>query len=52
MRDEAGQNAWAAEARAYRRIDSIVTAAGVATAARSRAPDPDEEWQRVQDIEA
>jgi len=50
VRDEAGQNAWAAEARArHGRIDSIVTAAGVAGGGPVHLI-PTEEWQRVQDI--
>lgn len=50
VRDEAGQNAWAAEVKAaHGRIDSIVTAAGVASGGPVHLL-PTEEWQRVQDI--
>ena len=49
-RDEAAQKAWAAEVKAaHGRIDSIVTAAGVASGGPVHLL-PTEEWQRVQDI--
>ncbi len=50
VRDEAVQNAWAAEVKtAQGRIDGIVTAAGVASGGPVHLI-PTEEWQRVQDI--
>ena len=50
VRDEAAQKAWAAEVKAaHGRIDSIVTAAGVASGGPVHLL-PTEEWQRVQDI--
>jgi NAD(P)-dependent dehydrogenase (short-subunit alcohol dehydrogenase family) len=50
VRDEAAQNAWAAEVKtAQGRIDGIVTAAGVASGGPVHLI-PTEEWQRVQDI--
>jgi NAD(P)-dependent dehydrogenase (short-subunit alcohol dehydrogenase family) len=50
VRDEAAQNAWAEEVKgAFGRIDSIVTAAGVAGGGPVHLI-PTEEWQRVQDI--
>ncbi len=50
VRDEAAQNAWAAEVKAaHGRIDSMVTAAGVASGGPVHLI-PTEEWQRVVDI--
>ena len=50
VRDEAAQKAWAADVKAaHGRIDSIVTAAGVASGGPVHLI-PTEEWQRVQDI--
>ena len=50
VRDEAAQNAWAAEVKAaHGRIDSMVTAAGVASGGPVHLI-PIEEWQRVVDI--
>lgn len=50
VRDEAAQAAWAAEVKsAHGRIDSMVTAAGVAGGGPVHLI-PTEEWQRVQDI--
>lgn len=50
VRDEAAQNAWAAEVKAaHGRIDSMMTAAGVASGGPVHLI-PTEEWQRVQDI--
>lgn len=50
VRDEAAQNAWAADVKAaHGRIDSIVTAAGVASGGPVHLI-PTEEWQRVIDI--
>ena len=50
VRDEAAQKAWAADVKAaHGRIDSIVTAAGVASGGPVHLI-PTEEWQRVIDI--
>ena len=50
VRDEAAQNAWVADVKtAHGRVDSIVTAAGVASGGPVHLL-PTEEWQRVQDI--
>ena len=50
VRDEAQQRAWAADVKAaHGRIDSLVTAAGVAGGGPVHLI-PTEEWQRVQDI--
>ena len=50
VRDEAAQKAWAADVKAaHGRIDSILTAAGVASGGPVHLI-PTEEWQRVQDI--
>ncbi len=50
VREEAAQKAWAADVKAANgRIDSIVTAAGVAGGGPVHLI-PTEEWQRVQDI--
>lgn len=50
VRDEAAQNAWAAQVKqAFGRIDSVVTAAGVASGGPVHLI-PTEEWDRVQDI--
>ncbi len=50
VRDEAGQNAWAAEVKAkFGRIDSMLTSAGVVGGGPVHLVSI-EEWQRVQDI--
>jgi len=50
VRDEEAQKAWAADVKeANGRIDSIVTAAGIASGGPVHLI-PTEEWQRVQDI--
>jgi NAD(P)-dependent dehydrogenase (short-subunit alcohol dehydrogenase family) len=50
VRDEESQKAWAADVKAaHGRIDSVVTAAGVASGGPVHLI-PTEEWQRVQDI--
>ena len=50
VRDEAAQNAWAADVKArFGRIDSIMTSAGVASGGPVHLI-PAEEWDRVQDI--